>query len=397
MALYKFKVTDQSGKIFEYVCDGENEKEARSRLKAQKLRPLQFLGITQSAEIRKGFHFGNDFDVCDFTARLEPLLTAHIPLERALGIIADGMENEGSINVVHNLRRGLHEGKKFSHLIRGQGKYFPDLYANLVEAGEEAGILATVVQELRRYLENRREVKNFLVSSSIYPLFILFAVFAVVILLFVWFLPKFADIFVKLRKPMPPIMENLMGISNFFVSFWWLWLLLIIGGVAAYFVLRQKEAVCLQVDKMKLKIPLFGNMLKTAETARFVRTLAILLQNHVHLLNCVTIALKSVQNRAIASTFSTLVRDLRSGSKLSQALAKSPYIDRTTLQMLTIGEESGNTGDMLNQVASFNEAQLRIKIKRLLAIMEPAMILVLAMIVFVVVLAIFQSINSLNQ
>lgn len=398
MPLFKFKVADAEGRARVVLTEGETPADAANRLRGRGSLPLECLGDAGAEPAAAGGLWRRrTFDVCDFTVRLEPLLRAHIPLERALGIIAEGMDEPDDRHVVAELRRGLHEGKAFSALLRSQAGRFPPLYANLVEAGEQAGALAEVMVELRRYLEESRELRGFLVTSSIYPAIVVSVTFAVLVLLFTVFIPRFTRIFTDMGKPLPFLLGLLSGFSHAVIALWWLWLLLIAAAALGVAAVRRGGRARVWWDGVMLRLPLVGGLVRASEISRFWRTLAVLAKHHVHLLTTVQMATRSLHNSVLAASLHGLASELRAGTRLSTALASSPHLPKTALQMLAIGEETGRVGEMLDQVAGYAEARLRQQVRRLLALFEPAVILFLAVVVLLVVISIFTAILQMNQ
>ena len=192
MPLYKFKVSDQSGKVSELLIEGDSQADATRRIQGRKLMPLAFLGEGAGAAASGAF-FRAKLDVVDFTDRLVPLLEANIPIERALAILGDDQSNPAATRVIRDLRRGLHEGRKLSDLIRDQGSVFPSVYGGVVAAGEEAGALPQVMGQLRNFLTSSAELKSFIISSSIYPGFIAISGIAMLGFVLGVIVPKFAS------------------------------------------------------------------------------------------------------------------------------------------------------------------------------------------------------------
>jgi general secretion pathway protein F len=253
------------------------------------------------------------------------------------------------------------------------------------------------MKELQRFLNEGREMREFLITSSIYPCIILVVTIIVSLLLFTVFIPKFAKIFVDLGKEMPLPTRIIMGISTGITDFWWLWLALFAGLVFLGLKIR-KGGRCKEVwDEHILKVPVFGRLVQTIELTRFVRTLAVLIENHVHLLETIRIADRIIQNTHMQKSLTGIATELKGGTRLSKALAKSPYIPNTIVRMLGIGEETGNMGEMLENVARQYEEMVRQQVKRLLALFEPAVILILAVVVMAVVLSMFLAILEMNQ
>lgn len=284
-------------------------------------------------------------------------------------------------------------------MIRDRSNYFPPVYANMVEAGEESGALTKVMEELQKFLNERKELKNFLITSMIYPFIILMVTGGVIILLFTVFIPRFTKIFMDMGKELPLPTKIMLMTSNFVTHPLMLavWLICIIG--LCYLIMQIKNGGKAREwwDRTVLQIPALGAVIQTVEIARFIRTMAVLLQSYVPLLNAVVISERVIQNSEIRETLAGVTTELRGGTKLSAALSKSSYISKTVVQMLNIGEETGNMGDMLDETASYYEDQVKNRIKRLLALFEPVVILMLALVVLAVVGSIFMALMELNN
>ena len=398
MAFFRYKVLSSNSKdTHEILIEADSNNEAVNKIKARNLIPISFLG---EADLPEQKHKRSKIDTVEFTRQLSPLLNASIPLERALAIIADGAVTKEQQDFVSQLRQGLHEGKKFSSLVRSYGKLFPGYYANLIESGEETGCLSEVVQELYRFMSETKELKNFIVSSSIYPLAILGVTLAVTVLLFTVFVPRFAKIFIDMGRELPPAMVLLNTAGEFLFWAWWL-VPLIIYGIYQLALKRFGENTVKKVTaELLLKLPLLGSIIRDLEVGKYFRTMAIMLANHVEIIKTVKIAGKIITNPVILSEFEGIDRKLKSGDKLSSALKGNNFIPKETIPMLRVGEESGDVGHMLQMIALNMENETRLKIKRLLSLFEPAVIVFLAVLVLSVVISIFvamMEINSIGQ
>ncbi len=399
MPLYKYKVSDEKGMVKELLIDGDSHQDSLQRLRQRGFTPLEFHG-EKSPDEKEGFagiSMRRGFDVCEFTNLLVPLIAAHIPIERALSIISQASSGEGFQQTVNRMRKGLHEGKKFSALIRESGSAFPRIYASLIEAGEETGSLLEVSAVLRKYLNDRRETRDFLVTSSIYPGFVITVVGIVVLLMFTVFIPKFSRIFAEMNKPMPFLTNCVFWTSRVLTDYWFVWLGLAVAVVVAALALRRMGVLKTLWDEYSLRLPVFGRLIEMTEISRFTKTLAVLIASHVNVLNSVSISVNVIGNAVISRSFSLVTTELKGGKKLSAALSRSAFMPRTSLQMLSVGEESGTVGEMLEQISNTLEEQLRNRVKRLLALFEPMVILVLAGIIVVVVLAIILAILELQN
>lgn len=399
MPFFRYKVM-QNGKASELTLEAGSEAEAANTLWRRNISVVRFLGesATLKYERKSLFRFMDRgrFNVNTFTERLAPLLKANIPLEQSLAVIEEGMAGQSGIIVVQELRRGLQEGKKFSELVRARSAYFPPLYPSLIETGEQTGCLAEVAQELHRFMADAKEFKDFVITSSIYPAIILFVTFTMVILLFTFFIPRFSKLFKDAGKELPFLTQIMLDTGNFMKSVWWLWPLLAILLVYLYRKSSSSGALKTWKDKMVLKLPLIGKIVRDVQVSRFIRTLAIMVRNDVSILRAVTVSQRILQNSVIAESFAGVTGELKAGHKLSRALGQSPFMLPGTAAMLRISEESGDVAEMLGNIADSSEREVKRNLKRLLAAMEPAIIICLALFIALVVLSVFQAIMKMN-
>ena len=400
MALYKYLAAAKGEQPHDMLIEAENEKEALSKLRSRHVMPVRFYGEVSVGGGGRLMFRRSRIDTYDFTRQLAPLLDSFIPLEKALGIIAESAVEPEQRDFVNSLRQGLHEGKKFSELVRSHGSLFPGYYANLIESGEETGCLPEVVGQLYKFMGESKELKDFIISSSIYPLAILSITLVVTVLLFTVFVPRFAKIFQDMGREMPPSMNFLLGVSAFASWAWWLIPCAAVGiwtGLRRFF---GAEAFHYNYSKFLLSLPLFGRIIVDLEMCKYIRTLSILIANHVEIIRTVKISGRIIHNPVIAKAFADIARKLKGGAKLSAALAGNRFVPSGMVPMLRVGEESGTVGKMLSRIATHLESDTRLKIKRLLSLFEPAVIVFLALVVLVVVVSIFvamMEINSISQ
>ena len=397
MALYLYRAIAPGEAAREVTVEAENQREAEQKLRHMNMLPVKFLREVDPAQSEKRLLGRSKIDVLDMTEQLSALLNSAIPLERALSIIAEGAANSEQREFVQALRQGLHEGRKFSDLIRSYGSLFPGYYANLIETGEETGRLPEVLEELRRFMAESRELRDFIVTSSIYPVVVLAVAILVTILMFAVFVPRFVTQFENMGRDLPGSMVFLMNMSDVVVFGS---LTLVVLAIVAPLVLRQmlgKERLAEIKAQIILSLPLFGALHTAVEMGKFVRTLAILISNHVDIIKTVRIAGKVIQNPVIRGSFNELEHKLKSGLKLSAALDGNKFLPKGLASRLRVGEESGTSGAMLMKAASHVEEDTRRQIKRLLSMFEPLVIVGLALVVMTVVLAIFMAIMELNS
>lgn len=395
MALYKYKVSDAAGKVSELLIEGDSQADAARRIQRRGLMPLDFLGEGSKTQQGNGW-FSHKLNVTEFTERLVPLLQANITLERALGIVGDDNDNPVLAETVADLRRGLHEGKKFSQLIRDRGRVFPQLYSGVVEAGEEAGALPQVMTELRRFLADSQELRSFIISSSVYPVFIALTGVVMMVVVLGVIVPRFATALAGAGVESLAT-TILLGVSTFFRNFWWTGLILVALVVYALRQLRKESSPFrIWYDHWILRVPVAGRLVLYGNVARLCRTMAILMRSGVHLLNTVVIANRVVENQAISQSIVGLSGELRQGQRLSAALSKSEYIPSLMLKMIAVGEETGSVETMLERVADRYEEDMKRLVKRLLSLFEPLIIIFLGLGVGAIVLLMFLAIMDMQ-
>ena len=400
MSLYRYIAASPGAPPAEVLIEADNEKEALSKLRSRSMQPIRFCGEADVDGGKLSFRRRKKIDTFEFTRQLSPLLDSFIPLERALSIIADSTLEKDQRDFVNSMRQGLHEGKKFSELVRQHGKLFPGYYANLIESGEETGCLPDVVRELYKFMGESKELREFVISSSIYPLAILGITLLVTILLFTVFVPRFSKIFLDMGRDLPPTMQMLTGFSSFASWAWWM---IPLGLFLLWQLLKHtlgEAELKWKISSLILKLPLLGRVVVDLEMCKYIRTLSILIANHVEIIRTVRISGRIIANPVIARAFDGIDRKLKGGDKLSGAFRGNPFLPPGLTPMLRVGEESGTIGEMLVKIAENLEKDTKTKIKRLLSLFEPAVIVFLALVVLVVVVSIFvamMEINSISQ
>ena len=397
MPFFRYKII-LNGKSKEEIVEAADETEASQKLWKRNVTIIKYLGGSGTQESANSslfsFRSKQRFNVYKFTDQLAPLLQSGIPLEQALAIIAEDMDEKSGVNVVLQLRRGLHEGKSFSELIKAREMYFPPLFAILIETGEQTGCLPQVAGELQRFMKDSKEFKEFVITSSIYPAIILLVTMTMIVLLFTFFIPRFAKLFKNTGKELPLLTEIMLNAGNFMKSVWWIYPVLVLLLIIFYKKSKSGKLKSLK-DKFFIQLPFTGKIIQGIQLSRFFRTLSIMVANNVSILKAVNISSRILQNSVIAESFSTVTTDLKAGQKLSLAL-KSEFMLSGTSSMLRISEESGDVATMLTRIAETSEREVKMQLKRLLTALEPAIIIALALFIALVVLAVFQAIMQMN-
>jgi general secretion pathway protein F len=404
MAFFRYKAVSPEGKVVEGTLEAVDQETVLARLQDQGQLPIKVFsgedsGGLLSREIQLPWQKKkvSQRDLLIFTQELSTLVKAGLTLDRSLSVLADLTENEYLGEVVHELLREIKGGKALSDALSAFPQVFPKVYVNMVRAGEVGGALDQILNRLVDYLEDVEELRSYLISALIYPCILTFVGAASIIVMVTVVIPKFAVIFENAGAPVPLPMKILLGLSGFLTGFWWL-ILLVIGGGGYWIHTRLKtEEGRLNWDQQKLKLPLFGSVLRKIEVSRFSRTLGTLLHSTVPLIQSINIVKEIVENQAIASTMESIKSGVKKGEGLVAPIREAEIFPPFALHLLAVGEETGRLDDMLLQIAETYDRELRISLKRLVALFEPAIILVMGLIIGVMVVSMLYSIFSIND
>jgi len=396
---FRFLVMNQNGKRIETDIAARSEQDAEFILRRKGLIPLKSVQKEYRNVSHSGFsfHLRKKFDVMSFINRLAPLLAANVPLENALAVMESGSQNEENTRVLKELRAQLHEGESFSALIQKNSRYFPPIVAGLVRTGEEAGCLPSVMNDLRNFLHEQREFRNFIITSSIYPVIVASVTIGVVLLLFTVFIPKFAQVFEDMHAELPGLTKLMLNISHFITGNLFLLPILIAGIFLLYRQMRKPGLVRNFKDGLMLKIPVVRDLAVSVQISSFLQAMTIMMKSHVEILSALNISLDLIENTQIRKEFESVVPQIQSGKKMSEVLGNVRYLPEGTASMLKVAEESGEIGEMFGRLFMEEQEETRLKFKRLLAMMEPLFIMLLALMVMTVVLAVFLAVWKMNS
>ncbi len=382
------------GSILEGVLDASDEKSALDILKNKGVIPLKITATRTGA--RREFRLRSQKgDILTFTTELSELLGAGLPLDRSLNILSDITANREMKGIIQSILKSIREGSSFSDALLRHPKTFPNLYINMVRAGEAGGVLEVVLEKLNEYLESSKELKEHVVSSMVYPSILILTGGLSIIVLLTYVLPKFTIIFAELGKSLPLPTQVLLGFSNALQSYWWI---VLPAFVSLWFVLRnyiKTETGRVKWDTLKLKIA--GDMVKKLETARFCRTLGTLLKSGVPLLQALSNSKDVINNRVISSAIDAVSKGAKEGKGIAMPLSDSNVMPSLAISMIKVGEETGQLDDMLLKVAVTYEKSMRTAIKRFINIIEPAMILAMGLIIGFIVVSMLMAIFSITD
>lgn len=400
MTTFHFKAVAADGKPRAGTLTGENEKSVARELARQGLTPI-YVGVEQKAgglsfELPK-FGGGKKKDILFFTQEIATLLNSGIPLDRALGITIELTERKQFRDLLGDVLRSLKGGKSFADSLAAHPGYFSDLYVNMVRAGEASGSLTVVFERLAEFEKTRDELRGYIVSSMVYPALLTFVGAGSIFILMYFVVPKFAQIFTDARMAMPLPTKILVETSYIVRSYG----LLVIGamvaaalGFRAY--VRTPDGR-LWWDTFRLKLPLLGIALRKSETARFARAMGTLVANSVPLVQSLGIAEKILNNKRISGTLQGVAQGVKRGEGLAGPIRKTGEFPPLAAHLLTVGEETGKLDAMFHRMADIYETETREAIKRFTAFFEPAIILIMGILIGTLILSMLLAISSLNE
>ena len=403
MPFFQFKAVAPDGNVIKGTLEARDEKSAFSRLEEQGQMPIRLSAAEASGWLGKEFQLPwerkrvSQKDLLVFTYELSSLSKAGLPLDRSLTILAQLSENDYLKEIVGDLLKEIKAGKSLSEGMALYPRVFPRIYVNMVKAGEVGGALDEILERLREYLENSQELKNYIISALIYPCILIFVAIGSFVILLGFVIPKFAVIFDNAGAPVPLPMQIMLLISGILSGYWWL-IVAAVGSVW-YFFRRwvNTEEGRLNWDRRLLGIPLLGPVLQKLEVSRFSRTLGTLLNSAVPLLPSITLVKEVVNNQAIARAMEPIKAGVKKGEGLVGPIRREKVFPAFALHLLEVGEETGQLDTMLLQIADVYDRDLRTALQRLIAFLEPAIILVMGIVFGCVIVSILYSILSIND
>jgi general secretion pathway protein F len=339
----------------------------------------------------------NQQQLLQFTRELGALLAAGLPLDRSLSILVGLVEGGELSKIVRSLVEAVRAGKSLAVSMGEHPEVFPKIYVNMIRAGEAGGILESVLRYLTEYMESTLALKEDIKSALIYPLILATAAGISLIVLFVFVIPKFAAIFRDNGKALPWITKVVIGFSQFLAEYGWILLVVLCAAVVgALFYVRSAEGRS-EWDRLSLRSPLIGDLLRKFETARFSRTLAALLKGGVPLLDALGTVQGVIGNRLLARAISQVQARVREGKGMARPLGDSGLFPPLALNMIAVGEETGKLESMLAEVAGYYDQEVKRSTKRMMALLEPVLILAMGLIIGIVVISMLLAIFSIND
>ena len=408
MALYAFDAVRQSGDPVSAQVEAATEADAVERVREQGLILLRIQ--TASAAAFSSHDKGKSFlgrllaprkvareQIIAFTRDLANLISAGLPLDRAFELLVSLADTGPMAALLQDLRDRVRGGKSLSQALIEHPKQFDRLFVNMVRAGEASGTLGPVLERISEFQERSAELRSSVQSALMYPLVLVGVAVVAVFTMIFFVVPKFEATFRQFGKALPPATENLLALSHWMKDDGWM---LLIGAAAIFILIRgrlRSPQGLLAWHRRKLKLPVLGDLFSKIEVARLARTLGTLLGNGVSLLPALTIVKDTVDNRALAHSLDGVLVRLKAGQGFARPLMETGLYPKLAVHMVAVGEETGRLDAMLLKVAQVYDVEVNTALKRALGLMEPILILTLAVVVGGIIFALMSALLGLTE
>lgn len=408
MAAYHYRAINANGKEKKGIIESDTEKTARQQLRAQGLFPTQIYKVRDKK--KKGNNLKGRFaflhraaklsakELALVTRQFSTLLSAGLPIEESLQAVAEQTEKAATKGIVLSVRSKVVEGHSLASAMEEHPEAFSALFCATVSAGEKSGHLDKVLARLADYTEQQWQMKQKIKTAMIYPAMIILVAVGIVGFLLEYVVPKMITVYGRLHQELPVATTILINISEFIKKDGLYLLLILIIGIFLWRQLLHRYAqVREKTHRFLLQLPLIGNAIKTIDTARFSRTLAILSASGVPMIEAMNISTQLISNIPIRLSVNHAVLKVREGASIYLALKQTGYFSPMSIHMIASGEASGQLENMLERIATLQESEILRLIDVGLALFEPAIILIMGAVVLFIVLAVLLPIFSLNE
>lgn len=403
MPIYKYTAINKSGAKITNDYSAKSQAEVMIMLKENEFYPIRVEEHIERKEIVLSDIFNKITikDIAVFCRQFYTMLNAGVTITSALDILRQQTENKKFRKIISDICEDVQKGSAFSEALKKRKEIFPDLLINMVEAGEVSGNLDTIMDRMANHFEKEFKINNKIKSAMVYPIILSVVAIGVVVFLLTSVMPTFIGMFTSSGVPLPVPTRILLGISSALQNYWYIFFIGIISitlGINAY---KKTDGGKLLISRFKLAIPVLKDSNKKIITSRFTRTLSTLLSSGVPLLEALDIVSKVVGNVVIEKDISVAKEEVRKGSTLAKPIRETGHFPPMVTSMIEIGEESGALDDILEKTANFYDEELETAIQRMTTLIEPIMIVLMAVIVgFIVIsmaLPMFDMVNTVQM
>lgn len=406
MPVYEYTALDVGGRRQKGIVDAGSVLAARQKLREAKVFPVEISESSESIHDESAERGGISGlfrrvslqDLTVMTRQLATLIGAGLPLVPSLSALIAQIGNHLLRAAVVRIREEVNEGNSLTQSLSHFPRIFPPFYINMVRAGEASGTLNLVLERLADFQEGQQAMRNKIRSALAYPIFMFFIGSGVLLFLVTFVVPNITSIFREMNQTLPAITVFLIVVSGFLKSFWWI--IAAVLGLSSFglqYAIKKTETGRYFLDRIKLNMPIFGTLNRKIAVARFSRTLGNLLQSSVPLLAALEISRNVVDNCLVADEIKRAAKDVEEGQSLSTPLSRNKFFPPIAVEMISVGEQSGNVEKMLFKVADAYEKEVEANIVMITSLLEPVMILVMGAVVGFIVVSILLPIFEMNQ
>jgi general secretion pathway protein F len=402
MTAYRYRALNQEGKLVRGVIEGDSERQVRSQLRTQNMRPVEVGEANRPLQGRSTWRFSlsgtrvRPGDLALLTRQIATLVLSNLPLDEALQAAAEQSRSSRIKGMLLQVRSRVAEGHTLAYAMGEFPQVFNEMYRAMVNAGEHAGYLGPVLEQLADYTEQRQYTRQNLRMAMIYPFILLGVAVVVVVALMVFVVPELVGIFAHSSRELPPLTRGLIATSDFFRDYGlWVFLALIAIGILARRAMRKRQRKE-RWHRLLLRLPGISRLVTAVDTARFASTLSILMASGVPLLDSLRIAGEVLTNLVLRQESVLVAERVQEGSSLNRALQQSGYFPPMMVHMVASGEASGELETMLDRAATNQERELEMTLGTMMSLFEPLMVVFMGGMVLTIVLAILLPIFDLN-
>lgn len=399
MAEFQYRVITPEGKEKKGTMEGKSVEQVSGVLKAQK---NVILSVSEASLMNRDINFSlggrvsaRDYSI--FCRQFVSIISAGVSIINALEMMRDQTENRTLKKALGEVYEDVSKGESMAGAMKKRSKVFPSMLCNMVEAGEASGSMEVAFERMAVQFEKENKLKQSVKKAMIYPIVLLVVMVGVLFLMMIWVIPNFMGMFAELDTELPPITQAVVNMSDFVIAKWWLILLVVAAAIALFKAYAASPSGKFVLGGIALKIPVFGKLQTKSECARLGRTLCTLLGAGVPMMDAIEITGRSMENVHYKKAMMDAKDQVMRGMALSRPLKTCGLFPPMVVHMVSIGEETGNIETMLENVANYYEDDVQVATEQVMALMEPMIIVVMAIVVGVLIMAIMQPMLTLYE
>ena len=407
MPKYTYIAIDREGKDVKSDIDADSESKALDSIRALNIfptsirlkqalspQPLRGSYTKPHSFLRRGFQFRvRQSDVTEITEQFATLMSAGLPVVRSLDILLRQLRPGSLKNAISEVKEDVESGSSLSESLNKHPEIFDKLYINMVRAGEAGGVLDEILIRLASYREKAQRLQQRIISALLYPSAVISTACCILLFIMMIIIPKFEAMFKEMEIGVMPLMTRvLMGVANILVSYWYLLLPIPLVAAIALKLIVKTQSGRLFVDRIKLHLPVFGVIISKSSISRFCRTLGTLLQSGVPILEALSIIRDATGNQVVANAIGTVRDSIKQGDTIAEPLSRSGVFDDLVVNLVQVGEETGELDKMLIKVADTYDNQVDVRVGAMMSLLEPFLIIGMGFIVGFIVISLFMPI-----